>query len=65
MNLYTRLSVGHRITINDANFTVKGSASIRGKYSYHLFNESTNQKSTLSRENFIKGQQEGSVKVIV
>lgn len=62
MQIISRISKGHKFTLECMEYTVIGSQQIRGNYLYIVRNESTGQKQSIKRENMLDWQKDGLLK---
>ena len=62
MQIVSRISKGHRFTLECVKYTVIGSQQIIGTYLYIVRNESTGQKQSIRRENMLDWQKDGTLK---
>lgn len=64
MQIVATIRPGHRIVTETQTFEVYGSNKLRGRYAYLAFDVATQKKVSLSREDVLQAQREGSAKVI-
>lgn len=63
MQVVTTIRPGHIIRTDADDFTVRGNMSVRGRYLYVCTNKA-GRKVSLSREDVLDAQREGSAKVV-
>ena len=64
MQIVATIRNGHRIVTQDKTYEVYGSLKLRGRYSYLVVDIATQKKASLSREDVLQAQREGSAKVM-
>jgi len=64
MQIVATIRTGHRIVTQDKTYEVYGALKLRGRYLYQVVDVATHKKASLSREDVLQAQREGSARVI-
>lgn len=64
MQIVATIRLGHRIVTETQTFEVYGSNKLRGRYAYLVFDVATQKKASISRDDVLQAQREGSARII-